>query len=61
MSTQGGGTMLAITVREGEAFLVGNARITVVKIQGRQIRISVEAPSDVQVLRESLIAGKEGN
>jgi hypothetical protein len=25
--------MLAITVREGEAFLVGNAKITVVKIR----------------------------
>jgi sRNA-binding carbon storage regulator CsrA len=53
--------MLAFTMREGEAFLVGNARIKVVKIQGKQIRISVEAPLDVPVVRESLIAGKEGN
>jgi carbon storage regulator CsrA len=52
--------MLAFTVREGEAFLVGNAKIKVVKIQGKQIRISVEAPLDVQVVRESLIANKEG-
>jgi sRNA-binding carbon storage regulator CsrA len=51
--------MLAFTMREGEAFLVGNARIKVVKIMGKQIRISVEAPLDVPVVRESLIANKK--
>jgi sRNA-binding carbon storage regulator CsrA len=59
LTTQGGETMLAFTVKEGETFLVGNARIKVVKIRGKQIRISVEAPLDVPVVRESLIAGKE--
>jgi carbon storage regulator CsrA len=51
--------MLAFTVKEGESFLVGNARIKIVKIRGRQIRVSIEAPMDVQVVRESLIADKE--
>lgn len=50
--------MLILTLKEGEKILTGD-KITfkVVEIRGKQIRLGIEAPADLLVLREKL-AGK---
>jgi carbon storage regulator len=48
--------MLVITRKENEAILVGeNIRIIVVKIRGKQVRLGIEAPPDLLILREEEI------
>ena len=44
--------MLVLTRKSGESIVVGSdIRITVLEIQGRQIRLGIDAPMDVSVHR----------
>ena len=44
--------MLVLTRKAGECIVVGSdIRITVLEVQGRQIRLGIEAPSDISVHR----------
>ena len=48
--------MLILTRRAGEAILIGNdIKITVTAINGNQVRIGIDAPREVKVLREELV------
>lgn len=48
--------MLVVTRRLGECIHIGqDIRVMVVRIDGGQVRIGIEAPDDVQVLREELL------
>jgi carbon storage regulator len=47
--------MLVLSRKLGEKIIIGeNIRITVVKIDRNQIRIGIEAPSDIPVYREEI-------
>jgi flagellar assembly factor FliW len=47
--------VLILTRKIGESILVGdNIRLVVLEIRGRQIRLGIEAPSDIVVLREEI-------
>ena len=47
--------MLILTRKIGESILVGdNIRLVVLEIRGRQIRVGIEAPPDIVVLREEI-------
>ncbi|OGP69290.1 MAG: carbon storage regulator [Deltaproteobacteria bacterium RBG_13_60_28] len=47
--------MLILTRKIGEGIILGDdIRIAVLEIRGKQIRIGIEAPSDVVVLREEI-------
>lgn len=47
--------MLILTRREGETLLIGdNIEVTVLAVSGSQVRIGIEAPRDVTVLREEV-------
>ena len=47
--------MLILTRKIGETILIGeNISITVVEIRGRQVRLGIEAPTDILVLREEM-------
>ena len=47
--------MLAITRRIGESFFIGDdVKISIVSVQGRQVKIAIDAPRDVPILREEL-------
>lgn len=47
--------MLILTRKLGEGLFIGDdIRITVVEVRGRQIRLGIEAPSHVVVLREEI-------
>ena len=44
--------MLVLTRKTGESIVIGNdIRVTVLEMQGRQIRLGIEAPTDVSVHR----------
>jgi len=48
--------MLILTRGVGETVTIGhNIRITVLSIKGSQVRLGIEAPEDVQVLREEIV------
>ena len=47
--------MLVLGRRMGEHILIGpNIRVTVLTVRGRQVRLGVDAPRDVNVVREEL-------
>ena len=47
--------MLILSLKEGEKFLIGDKiTVQVVEIRGKQIKMGIEAPDDVLVLREKL-------
>ena len=52
--------MLVLTRKPGEKLVIGNAiAVAVVAVTGNQVRVSIEAPADVRVLRGEL-AGRRG-
>ena len=47
--------MLVITRKKGESILVGdNIKIVVLEVRRRQIRLGIESPPDIVVLREEI-------
>ncbi len=47
--------MLILTRKLGEGLFIGDdIRITVVEIRGKQVRLGIEAPSHIVVLREEI-------
>ena len=47
--------MLILTRKSGEGLFIGDdIRITVLEIRGKQIRLGIEAPGSVVVLREEI-------
>jgi carbon storage regulator len=45
--------MLVITRRKSETITIGdNVRIMVVEISGKEVRIGVDAPKDVRIIRD---------
>lgn len=54
--------MLILTRRQGEAFLLGdNIQISVSEINGDRVRIAIDAPKDVKVLRKELKDASDSN
>jgi carbon storage regulator CsrA len=48
-------TMLVLTRKLGEKVVIGNGiTITVVEVQGNRVRVGIEAPDDVRILRAEL-------
>lgn len=49
--------MLILTRKPGESLFIGDKiKVVVVEIKGNQIRLGIEAPSDVRILREEIYA-----
>ena len=47
--------MLVLTRKAGESVFIGHdVSITIVKINGRQVRLKIDAPRDIPILREEL-------
>ncbi len=47
--------MLVLTRKIGEKLVIGdNITVTVVQVNGNKVRLSIDAPSDVRILRGEL-------
>ena len=47
--------MLVLTRREGEILIIGDEiKVQVCRIKGKQVRIGVEAPKALRILREEV-------
>ena len=47
--------MLILTRRLGETILIGNdIEVTIMAIESNQVRVGIDAPRDVKILREEL-------
>jgi carbon storage regulator len=54
------GEMLVLSRKQNDAIVIGDdIRITVVRVDRNQVRLGIEAPSHVTVLREELILDGE--
>lgn len=47
--------MLILTRKPGESLYIGdNIKITIVELKGNQIRVGIDAPSDLRIYREEI-------
>ena len=47
--------MLILTRKPGESLYIGDdVKVTIVEIKGNQIRVGVDAPSDLRIYREEI-------
>lgn len=54
-SSKKGFAMLILTRKVGESIVIGGVKVTVVEIKGGRIRLGIEAPKEVNVVRGELI------
>lgn len=48
--------MLVLTRKENESLVIGdNIKITILAVKGGQVRVGIEAPSEVSIHREELL------
>ena len=53
--------MLVLTRKPGEKVVIGNGiAVTVVAVTGNQVRVGIDAPDQVRILRAELLGGQEG-
>ncbi len=49
--------MLILTRKKGETLRIGDEiKIQIIEVQGRQIKIGIEAPQSIVVMREELLS-----
>jgi carbon storage regulator len=54
--------MLVLSRLEGQVIRIGdNIRITIVEVRGDKVRVGIDAPRDLQVLRVELVETPEGS
>ena len=46
--------MLVITRKPTESFIVGRARVTILLLDNNRVKIGIDAPPDVKILRSEL-------
>lgn len=52
--------MLILTRKRGESVLIGdNVSVTVLGVKGQQVRIGIDAPKEVEIHREEVVARKD--
>lgn len=52
--------MLILTRRDGESLKIGETvTVKVLAVNGRQVRIGIDAPTDIEIFREELLEYEE--
>lgn len=52
--------MLILTRREGEMLYIGDdIRVTVTEVTGNAVKIGIDAPDEVTIMREELVEGAD--
>lgn len=53
--------MLVLTRKAGERIVISDSIVVeVLEVQGNRVRIGIQAPQGVTILRQELLTGKEG-
>jgi carbon storage regulator len=56
LNLEGAEGMLSITRKPGESFTIGDdIRIIITRVQGSNVRIAIEAPQHLKILRDDAI------
>ena len=51
--------MLVLTQKADDKIHIGNdITVTILRVKGRAVKVGIEAPADVQVLRNALVAAR---
>ena len=54
--------MLVLSRREGEKIIIGDSvTVTIVRLSGEKVRLGIEAPEDVLILRSELEVHNDGH
>ena len=54
--------MLVLSRLENQVITIGdNIRVTIVEVRGGKVRVGIDAPRDLQVLRAELLETQEGD
>lgn len=55
--------MLVLTRKTHEAIVIGDhsIRVVVLSVQGDQVKLGIEAPREISVMREEVVAAQEEN
>lgn len=51
--------MLVLSRRVGQEILIGDIRLIVVGQDGRRVRLAIDAPPEVKILRQELVEDRE--
>jgi carbon storage regulator len=52
----GGDSMLVLSRKIDESIIIGGSiRVTITAIRGRQVRVSIDAPEDITIVRDELL------
>lgn len=52
--------MLVLSRKVGERILLGDQiRITIVRVSGGGVRVGIEAPADIAIVREEVVASEQ--
>lgn len=51
--------MLCITRKSGQSVIIGDAKVTVTKLRSGSVRLAIEAPRNVRVIREEIKENKK--
>lgn len=51
--------MLVLSRRTDESIVAGDVRFTILAVDGGQVKVGIEAPRDVVILREELLPEQE--
>lgn len=47
--------MLVLTRKQNESIVVGDIRITIVRVRGGYVRLGIEAPASVPIFRDEIL------
>jgi carbon storage regulator CsrA len=51
--------MIVLSRRVGQEIFIGDVRLIVVGHDGRRVRLAIDAPPDVKILRQELVANRD--
>lgn len=47
--------MLVLSRKPGESLLVGNIKFTILEVQGKKVKVGIDAPHDVNIVRSEIL------
>ena len=51
--------MLVLSRKKGESIFIGDVKVTIVDVRGDRVRVGIEAPKEVPVVRKELKSPEE--